>query len=209
MKLKYDVYSLILMMTIVSFLGFLVENVWLAITKGYMDNRNMCLPFLFGYGVAIVGLFLILGTPENSHLFDKLPFLNTPLRRVVFYFTCSFLFVCVAEIILGTFVEKTCKIVLWNYSRFTLHITKYTSVPTSSGFALIITFFMDKCFSPIMNALSTIDYDTSKRISMVFLGLMVFDFIMNSIKMYRKKSFNTIWRIDLKSHNSEDEKIIA
>ncbi|MGN1411988.1 MAG: putative ABC transporter permease [Oscillospiraceae bacterium] len=209
MKLQYDIYSLILMMTIVSFLGFLVENVWLAITKGYIDNRNMCLPFLLGYGVAIVGLFLILGTPQNSHFFDKLPFLNTPLKRIVFYFLCSFLLVCVAEILLGTLVEKTCKIIWWNYSRFALHITKYTSVPTSSGFALIITFFMDKCFSPIMNALSSIDYDTSKRVSMVFLGLMVFDFIINAIKIYKRKSFNTIWKIEFKSRNSENDEIIA
>lgn len=203
--LKYDIYHLILMITIVAFLGFLVENVWLLITKGYIDNRNMCLPFLLGYGVAIFLLFIMLGTPQNSAFFDKLPFLNTPLRRIIFYFLCSFFFVCVAEIILGTFIEKTCHIILWNYSRFTLHITKYTSIPTSSGFAFIITLFMDRIFTPIMEALSKIDYVTSKRVSLVLLGLMVFDFTVNSIKIYSRKSLNTLWKIELKHSQLEDE----
>lgn len=203
--MKTTTFSLIIMMTIVSFLGFLVENVWLAITKGYIDNRNMCLPFLLGYGVAIVGLFILLGTPQQSTFFDKLPFLNTSRRRITFYFMCAFIFVCVAEILLGTFVEKTCQVILWNYSRFALHITKYTSVPTSTGFAFIITFFMDKCFTPILDSISQIDYNTSKSISIVFLGLMIFDFMLNTHRIYKKKSLNTIWRIELKHNNQKDE----
>ena len=206
MKLTYSIPCIILMATVVSFLGFVVENVWLAFTKGYMDNRNMALPFLLGYGVAIVTLFIMLGTPKNSAFFDRLPFLNTSFKRVSFYFMCAFFFVCVAEILLGTFIEKSCHIVLWNYSRFTLHITKYTSIPTSSGFAFIITFFMDKCFTPIMDAISQIDYETSKDVRIVFLALMVFEFAVNSFKMFKNKSFNQTWKIDFK-HSDEKEEV--
>lgn len=206
MKLSYSIPSIILMMTIVSFLGFVVENVWLAFTKGYMDNRNMTLPFLLGYGVAIIGLYLLLGTPENSTLLDRILFLDTPFKRTIFYFICSFFFVCIAEIILGTFIEKTCHIILWNYSRFSLHITKYTSLPTSNGFALIITFFMDKCFTPIMDILSSIDYETAKDVSSICLGLMLFDFIINSVKIFKRKSFNNIWKINFKQQH-DDEKV--
>ncbi|MCC8070043.1 MAG: putative ABC transporter permease [Ruminococcus sp.] len=204
MKLAYSIPCIILMATIVSFLGFVVENVWLTFTKGYIDNRNMALPFLLGYGLAIVTLFILLGTPRCSTFFDRLPFLDTSFKRISFYFLCAFFFVCVAEILLGTLIEKTCHIVLWNYSRFTLHITKYTSIPTSSGFAFIITFFMDKCFTPIMDAISQIDYETSKDISIVFLALMVCDFCVNSFKMFKNKSLNPIWRIDLRRHQDNE-----
>lgn len=204
--LEYDVYHLMIMVVIASFLGFIVENVWLAITKGYIDNRNMCLPFLLGYGIAILLLFIILGTPQSSNLFNRLSFLDTPFKRVSLYFICAFFFVCVAEISLGTLVEKTCHIILWNYSRFTLHITKYTSIPTSNGFALIITFFMDKCFNPIMELISKIDYETSKTVGVVLLGLMIFDFSINALKMYKSKSLNTIWKIELKNYKSSSEK---
>lgn len=205
MKLTYSIPCIILMVTIVSFLGFVVENVWLAFTKGYIDNRNMALPFLLGYGVAIVTLFILLGTPKSSAIFDKLPFLDTSFKRIFFYFICAFFFVCMAEILLGTFIEKTCHIVLWNYSRFTLHITKYTSIPTSSGFAFIITFFMDKCFTPIMDTISQIEYETSKDISIVFLALMVFDFCVNSFKIFKNKSLNPIWKIEFKHTENEEE----
>ncbi|MBQ5332468.1 MAG: hypothetical protein J6K92_04325, partial [Oscillospiraceae bacterium] len=61
----YDIYSLGIMLALISFLGFLLENLWLAATKGFVDNRNMRLPFLMGYGVLVTGMYLLLGTPEN------------------------------------------------------------------------------------------------------------------------------------------------
>jgi uncharacterized membrane protein len=195
------------MIIIVSFLGFVVENVWLAFTKGYIDNRNMSLPFLLGYGVAIIGMYISLGTPQNSKTLDRLPFLDTQIKRTVFYFLCAFTFVCIAEILLGTFVEKTCHIILWNYSRFTLHITKYTSIPTSNGFAFIITFFMDKCFTPIMDTLSQIECTVSQKVSLVVFGLMVFDFVINAIKMFKNQSLNPIWKVTFKRYDELEETI--
>ena len=44
-----SICALCMNIAFISFLGFCVENLWLAITKGYMDNRNMLFPFLFGY----------------------------------------------------------------------------------------------------------------------------------------------------------------
>lgn len=51
-KMKYTYYQLGIMAAVVSFLGFVVENIWLAMTKGYINNRNMNAPFLQGYGLA-------------------------------------------------------------------------------------------------------------------------------------------------------------
>ena len=65
---------------------------------------------------------------------------------------------------------------------------------------------MDKCFTPIMDAISQIDYETSKDISIVFLALMVFDFAVNSFKMFKNKSFNQTWKIDFK-HSDEEEEV--
>ena len=45
-KMKYTYYQLGIMAAVVSFLGFVVENIWLAMTKGYINNRNMNAPFL-------------------------------------------------------------------------------------------------------------------------------------------------------------------
>jgi uncharacterized membrane protein len=204
MKDTYSIASIVLLATVASFLGFVVENVWLACTKGYIDNRNMNLPFLLGYGVAIVSLYATLGVPGSSALFDRLPFLDTRFKRWAAYFLCSFLFVCVAEVMLGTFVEKTCHIVLWNYSRFSLHLTKYTSMPTSTGFAFIITVFMDRCFTPIMEAISSLEVETVTRVSYVCGVAMVLDFCVNSVKMFRTKAPNLTWKVTFRNYVDDE-----
>lgn len=43
--------------------------------------------------------------------------------------------VSVGEVLLGTIVERLCGIEYWNYASLPMHVTKYTSVPTSAGFA--------------------------------------------------------------------------
>ena len=46
------------MIILISFVGFLVENIWNFLTSGQIDNRNMHLPFILGYGLAILGVYL-------------------------------------------------------------------------------------------------------------------------------------------------------
>lgn len=73
MIMKYDIYSLGIMVAVISFLGFSLENLWLSLTKGFIDNRNMNAPFLMGYGLLVVGMYLLLGTPENMALAETVP----------------------------------------------------------------------------------------------------------------------------------------
>ena len=60
-KMKYTYYQLGIMAAVVSFLGFVVENIWLAMTKGYINNRNMNAPFLLGYGLLILFMYAVFG----------------------------------------------------------------------------------------------------------------------------------------------------
>ena len=151
MKMKYNILDLGIMVAIISFLGFVVENVWLAITKGYMNNRNMNAPFLLGYGLVVLFLYFVLGTPANPVKWGLLRKTYSKKIQYIVYFLCSFVVVCIGEIILGTIVEWLCGFEYWNYSNIPMHITKYTSIPTSTGFATMITFFMGECFTPLMN----------------------------------------------------------
>ena len=127
-EMKYNVFELGIMVAIISFLGFIVENVWLAITKGYINNRNMNAPFLLGYGLLAVFLFFVLGTPNDPVRWGLLKKIQSRRIQYLVYFICSFVAVCIGEIILGTVVERLCNIEYWNYSNIPMHITKYTSV---------------------------------------------------------------------------------
>ena len=138
MIMKYDIYSLGIMVAVISFLGFSLENLWLSLTKGFIDNRNMNAPFLMGYGLLVVGMYLLLGTPENMALAEMVPVDRSKGEKFFVYFLCAFAVVTVGELILGHLMEKICGIQYWNYNWIPLHITQYTSIPTSIGFAAII-----------------------------------------------------------------------
>ena len=170
MTYSYDFYSTGIMIAFISFLGFLLENIWLAFTKGYIDNRNMKFPFLFGYGLLVVAMHMLLGTP--AEFAAKLPFPGITKRfsRLIYFLTVM-LIVSAGEIFLGTFMEKLCGIEYWNYSWIPMHFTKYTSLPTSIGFALVIT---------------------------VLLAIMAVDMLSSFLSMRRARGYNRRWRIDLR-----------
>ena len=196
--MEYNISDLGIMVALVSFLGFLVENVWLAITKGYINNRNMNAPFLLGYGIMFLFLLFTLGTPESLVQRGVLKKSYSKKIKYIVYFLCSFVAVCIGEIILGTIVERLCCIEYWNYSKIPLHITKYTSVPTSIGFAAMITLFMGKCVTPLMSWIGRLDSVWISILSAVLMIVMVLDFFYSFYKMVVLKDFYLKWEIEMR-----------
>lgn len=192
--MKYNVYQLGIMAAVVSFLGFVVENIWLAMTKGYINNRNMNAPFLLGYGLLILFMFFTFGTPYALRGFKKV---KSKYIKYAIYFACAFIVVCVGEIALGVVVEHLCEIEYWNYSNIPLHMTKYTSVPTSTAFAMMITIFMGKIFPVLMEWIARINMQWTKIICIVLWVIMLFDFIVSFRYMIKGKKFYLKWKINL------------
>lgn len=193
-----EVYALCMVATVVSFLGFVVENIWLACVKGYIDNRNMCLPFLLGYGLGMIAIYLMFGTPTRAVFFGKKMVFNSRFTRNLFYFVAVMLCVSVGEIALGTFVEKTCHIVWWDYSKVPMNITRYTTIPTSMAFAVLITIFMQRFFDPLMKAFMRMDYENLRGIAIVCMTVMIVDFLYNAINIYNANELVPMWRISTK-----------
>lgn len=196
--MKYNIYALGIMTAIVSFLGFVVENIWLALTKGYINNRNMNAPFLLGYGLLIMFMYFVLGTPGKPTDWGVFKGLRAKWGKYVAYFVCAMVLVSLGEIILGTVVEELCGFEYWNYSNLPLHITKYTSVPTSIAFAAMITFVMGKMFTPIMDWIMRMDATWVKVIGSVLIIVMVSDFFVSFYHMIHGKNFYLKWKISLK-----------
>ncbi len=190
-------FALSVIVAVVSFLGFWVENIWLAITKGYMDNRNMRLPFLFGYGLAIAAIFLLFGTPQTLHFFSLPLLTGHPFLAVVCYYLLVGLCVALGEIALGTLVERVCGIVWWDYSALPFHITKYTSLPTTAAFALLITMFMGCVFTPLYEWLLELDGARLGAVGCILTALLTADFFVNAAEMYRRGEQVQRWRVDV------------
>ncbi len=188
--------AMCMLMTVVSFLGFLVENTFTAIKDGFIDNRNMFLPFLFGYGISIFVIYMLFGTPSAPRfakydLSSKNKFLN-----VIVYFMMCFAIVSVGECILGSFVEATSGIVWWDYSDLPLNITKYTSVPTSAAFGAMITLFMGCIFKPLYNLFGKMNKKTLCRLATIFMILLSVDFIHSGLVMLNTGDILRLWRIN-------------
>lgn len=198
MDMKYDLYTMCIMTAVIAFLGFCLENAWLAVTKGYMDNRGMRAPFLLGYGGLVMAMYLLLGTPSDMVIAGSYEVCLDPKRECICYFLCAFLTVSVGEILLGTAVNKFCGMDYWDYTWIPLHITKYTSVPTSIGFGLIITHFMGRIFTPLMELLSRISHESAQGLAIALVLVMAADFIGAFRTMHKTGTPLKVWQISLK-----------
>lgn len=198
--MNYSWGAMFIMTAFISFLGFLLENIWLAARKGYMDNRNMYAPFLIGYGIAVMGIYYVLGTPGNMRFFGTPPE-SGPKSTFGAYFLITFILVSVGEIVLGKTIEKLTGVILWDYTKIPLHITRYTSIPTSIGFTVIIVTFMDCFFERIMNRLSEIEPSRANAYGIILMTIMVSDFLYNAARMSRTHRMMTSWRIDFQTRS--------
>ncbi len=193
------VFALILVVILVSFLGFVVENIFTLIMGRKIDNRNMILPFLLGYGLSILVIYRLFGTPNSPLLFGKEIEINHIFFSIFYYFSVTFLCVSIGELILGHLIERTCQIKWWNYSNLPLHITRYTSIPTSTLFAVLITLFMKFLFSPLLSYFSRLNPRMLSITAVSLIVLLSIDFVHSAIYMFTNHKILQIWKYEFKN----------
>ena len=181
----------------VSLLGFIVENIWNIATSGQIDNRNMNLPFILGYGLAILGIYLFFGTPEDDN--GILKFINTDniILQYLRYSAVVTLFICINEIVIGEAVEHLSEIHYWDFSDVPLHITPYTSILTASGYSIIITLFMSFCFDKIMSWLAHFNGRGYQITGIILIILLLIDFTVSFETMITENTYNLLWSIQI------------
>ena len=166
--IPYSISAYAVMLTLVSFLGFLIENTWIVLTEGFVDNRNMNAPFLIGYGVIVLLIYRFMGTPEQ--LTGILQFARGWTRH-------------------GR--------ISWSYEALPLHITRYTSLPTSVSFAFLIVFFMGIVYTPAMKWITRVDNRVLRVVSLLLVLLLVLDCGSCFLYMRNHRNFYYRWKIQL------------
>jgi uncharacterized membrane protein len=189
-----------MIIVLVSFLGFCVENTFICAHSGFIDNRNMILPFIFGYGLSLFGIYKLFGTPQEPLFFTSNVYFYDDKISIIYYFTVAFFAVSVGELIVGSVTEKLFGIIWWDYTRIPLHLTRYTSVPTSLAFATLITLFMRYCFDPILKAFLKLDPRALTFIAIAFVIILSADAINSTVYMAKHHKLMSLWRLDLGSH---------
>lgn len=193
-------FALIMVAVVVGFIGFCVENIWLAFSKGFMDNRNMCLPFLFGYGIAMMLVYFLFGLPHRPLFFGIEVKIKSSILKYIYYYVVMVICICVGEIVLGKTVEKCCGFQWWNYTWIPLHITQYTSIPTSMGFSGIVFLFMRYYFDWLMNVFLGLNEKTLVYMSLIFGLVLTLDMVYNLYLMHKNGKGTVRWRIEVKRH---------
>lgn len=175
----YSVYDYMALVIVVSFLGFCLENIWMLFRKGAIDNRNMNFPFLIGYGLVILFIYIVMGVPQKENL--------------GFFFTACFFIVSIGEILLGYTVEKFCGIHYWDYSTLPMHLTRYTSLFTSIGFSAIITVFFYRFFTPLMNYIKMHESYRAHVVCVALLAVLIIDFLYSFKYMHTNQTLYQSW----------------
>ncbi len=123
----------------VAMIGWLVENIFRVIDIGVIDCRFHLLPFISPYGLAVFALHLVIGDPTHFSFFGHDMFkektLKTQVLSGVFAFLTIFAVVFFGEMGVGAAWDVLFGVELWDYSMYPLHVTQYTSVPTTLAFA--------------------------------------------------------------------------
>ena len=158
----------------------------------------MIFPFLLGYGLSIFAFYSLFGTPVEPLYFKEKIHFKTQWGSTLYCFLIAFLGVSIGEILVGYATEWLCGIIWWNYTAIPLHLTRYTSVPTSLGFALLITIFMKYCFTPLMNAFSKIHPKVLSSVAVALIIILSIDTLNSAIYMFRMNNTLHLWRIEVK-----------
>ena len=190
---KAKLAALLMIVTLVSFLGFIIENIWLAYSYRAINNRNMFFPLLLGYGLAVVVIYFLFGTPQDPHLLCWDIAFQKNVSKVIFYFLTVSLCIMVGEWAMGTFVEKVMGFVWWDYTRLPLNITKYTSVPTTVAFATGISLFMGFIFTPLYEIFTQKSKKWFRVLAYSFFFLMVADFCHSTVYMCQHHTTFKLW----------------
>lgn len=195
----YDISRLWLAGLVYAHIGYWVENLFRLVSKGVLDSRNQILPFLFCYSIAMWALYFALGTPKKARAFNIRLFTKddkkTQILSQLYYFCVVFLFVFFGEIVVGTLFEKISGIQLWNYSGIPLHVTQYTSVPTTTALSAGVLVLMEYFFTPLMQRIELIPYGKLLKLDYILGGAVVLDWLIMMISINVFKVSPAYWSI--------------
>ena len=195
----YDIRYFFIGMLVFAFLGFWVENLSRMATKHIFDNRHQLLPFLFAYGIALLAIYVAMGTPWELRFFNKKIFkkstrATTAASHLIYFFViCAF--IMLGEIGVGMMYEKFAGVILWDYTDIPTHITRYTSVITTLLIGGGVYAIMAFAFRPMMALISKMGTRAATVVDCTLGIAVVIDFFIMVIYTFATGSAPEYWSV--------------
>lgn len=184
-SLKYRLYQLFLLFIVASVIGYIYECItqWFRCGVFIKDTGFSCLPILPIYGIGIVMLYLIFGTPLSMRIFHRKILVSNNKKvaifRYILYFLATGTVATIFEIIVGYIFEIGFSQVLWDYSYLPLHFTKYACLQVSIFWGLGATLVMRYLFTPLHILATSIPETKLYKMVHTFIFIWILDIVFN------------------------------
>lgn len=157
-----------------SLVGFIYEVILKLIMNGKFSDNPFTGPWVPVYGFGIV-LMIVL----ERFIFNR--FKIPRVAKIVMLFLAAFIILTILELTGGMLTEAIFHKSFWDYSKFKLNYGKYICVEISAIWCVftIVYLYLLKPFS------DKIIKRIPKGITLVVLGLMVIDFLVNFVLKYK------------------------
>lgn len=188
-----DVCRLTVMCVLVSFAGWCFEKLgrWI-VYHDTGDRGFLTLPLCPIYGISVVAVFLLCGTPtflrgaigskiRKSRLWKKAVG-NKTWRKYLFYFLFVTVLSTLAELVVGL-TSKAFGLMLWDYSDRALNLFGVICASFSLLWGVLITAFMGFLWKPIYMLIRRIPVTTVRQAAFTVAVAVSVDFIVNVVIM--------------------------
>ena len=145
----------IVLFMILSFGGWAVETLFCSLLAGkWCDRGFLTLPFCTIYGFTILGLYGLLGTPQDGRTLLK-NVSGKPMRFLL-YFLITASVTTLAELVTGWFFTKVCGVSLWDYSGYRFHYKGYICLEFFLVWGTLFLIGMRFAFEPLKQAVAAL-----------------------------------------------------
>lgn len=170
---KKSLVEMVYIFTICSFLGWLVELIYVFIAVGKIVNRGVLFaPICCIYGFGAIILYLLFYNIKPTKI-------NIP-----YIFITASVLLGAFELLCGLGFKYILNIEMWNYDGFFLEIFDYTTVPIMIGWGILGTmyvFFIQPLLSKII---SLIPQSIKKRLAIIIVCYLFIDFGFSTFHIY-------------------------
>lgn len=172
-KQKPSISEMIVVFTIASIIGFLIETGYVFLSVGKIVKRGMLLgPYcpIYGFGALILYLCFYNVKAKRS---------NIPL-----IFVSASLILGTFELICGLIFKHIFNIEMWNYSDKPLNILNYTTLPILIGWGILGTIYVFFLHPIILKLVRHITPVLLKKVAITICAIFILDFIISTRRIW-------------------------
>lgn len=138
----------ILLFMLLSFLGWAAETLGCSLLAGeWCDRGFVRLPLCTIYGFTVLGLYGLLGTPQDGGIL--LRGITVKSLRFLLYFLITASVTTLAELVTGWFFTNVCGVSLWDYSGYRYHYKGYICLEFFLVWGTLFLIGMRYLFEPL------------------------------------------------------------